>query len=56
MSLKQWVWGGLFVGSTVGGFVPMIWGESAFSFSSFVASSVGGILGIWAGYALSRRF
>ena len=56
MSLKQWVWLGLFVGSTVGGFVPLIWGESALSFASIIASSVGGLLGIWAGYKMSRRF
>ena len=56
MSLKQWVWGGVFVGSTVGGLVPLIWGESALSVSAIIGSFVGGILGIWAGYKLSRRY
>ena len=56
MSMKQWVWGGVFVGSTVGGLVPLLWGESAMSFASIIGSTVGGGLGIWAGYQLSRRF
>ena len=56
MSLKQWVWLGLFVGSTVGGLVPMIWGESAFSVSGFVGNLVGGIVGVWAGYESHKRF
>jgi hypothetical protein len=56
MSLKKWVWVGLFVGSTVGGFVPMIWGESAISMTAFVTSFLGGIAGIWAGYECHKRF
>jgi len=56
MSMKSWVWLGVFVGSTAGGFVPYIWGESAFSMTALFTSFLGGIIGIWAGYKLHQRF
>lgn len=37
------------VGSTIGGFVPELWGGSVMSISGFVCSFLGGIAGIWAG-------
>ena len=37
------------VGSTIGGFVPDLWGGSALSVSGVVCSLLGGIAGIWAG-------
>jgi hypothetical protein len=37
------------LGSTVGGFAPMLWGADAMSVSGFVCSLLGGIAGIWAG-------
>ncbi len=55
MTLKKWVWLGMLVGSSVGGFVPMIWGDSALSVSGFILSFVGGIGGIWAGYECHKR-
>lgn len=44
----------MFVGSIVGGYVPLIWGGSTFSFSSVLLAGVGGFTGIYAGYKLSR--
>jgi uncharacterized membrane protein YoaK (UPF0700 family) len=48
------IWLGMFVGSTIGGFVPMLWGAGALSFSSVFLSAAGGILGIWLGYRLGH--
>ena len=48
------IWLGMFVGSTIGGFVPMLWGAEALSLSAVFGSAIGGILGIWAGYRLGR--
>ncbi len=48
------IWLGLFVGSTVGGFVPLLWGDGAFSLSAVLTSAVGGIIGIWLGYRMTR--
>ena len=52
--LKTFVWIGLFVGSTVGGMVPELWGGSAFGGWSLVLSMLGGFAGIWGGYKLGR--
>ena len=54
MSGKKLVWLGFFIGSTVGGFVPSIWGGDMLSLSGFILSIVGGIAGIWAGYRLAK--
>ena len=40
---------GAFLGMTVGGFVPELWGAGAFSLSSIVFSLVGGCAGVWVG-------
>jgi len=51
---RKAIWFGMFVGSTIGGCVPMLWHASMFSFWPIVLSTAGGIAGIWAGYRLSR--
>jgi len=37
----------VFVGSTIGGIVPSIFGAGMFSGWGIIGSAVGGILGIW---------
>ena len=54
MSPKSLIWIGVFIGSTAGSFVPTLWGDYAFSFSSIIMSTVGGLLGIWGGFKLSK--
>jgi hypothetical protein len=51
---KKAIWFGMFVGSTIGGSVPMLWHAGMFSFSAIILSTVGGIAGIWATYRLGR--
>ena len=46
---KKFMWIGFFLGSTIGGLAPAIWGGDMLSLSSIVMSLVGGIAGIWAG-------
>jgi hypothetical protein len=41
------------VGSTVGSFVPELWGGSSLSLSSVVFACMGGVAGIWFGARLS---
>jgi|WetSurMetagenome_2_1015567.scaffolds.fasta_scaffold226639_2 hypothetical protein len=43
------------IGSYVGSCFPLIWGDSLLSISSLLFSAVGGIFGIWAGYAIAQR-
>lgn len=49
------VWGGMFVGSAIGGFLPTLWGDNSFfSFSGVVLTAVGGMAGIYIGFKLGR--
>ena len=52
--MKSMIWLGLFVGSTIGSLLPMLWGGDIFSLSSIIGSAVGGILGIWLGYKVGQ--
>jgi len=54
MDLRRLAWIGVFVGSTIGGFIPDLWGASVFSFSSIIFGGLGAIAGIWVAYRLSR--
>jgi len=51
---KALIMTGLVVGSTIGGYVPTLWGADFLSVSSVVMGMIGGFAGIWAGYRLSR--
>ena len=51
---RKLIWLGAIVGSTAGGFLPMLWHASAVSLASMGLSTVGGVAGIWFGYRLSR--
>ena len=48
------IWLGLFVGSTLGSYVPILWDESLFSLSSILCAMGGGFFGILAGYKISQ--
>jgi hypothetical protein len=41
------------VGSTLGGYLPVLWGSSSFSVTSLVFGALGGIAGVWVGVRLS---
>jgi outer membrane lipoprotein SlyB len=45
---------GAFLGSTIGGYIPVIWGGSMFSLISIFFGVVGGIAGIIIGYRISK--
>ena len=55
MNPKTLVWLGLGIGSTVGGYVPALWGGDVISFSGLFGSFIGGMVGIWAAYKLNQR-
>lgn len=46
---------GLFVGSTIGGLLPELFGASLLSWSGEIGSAVGGIAGIWLGYVIGKN-
>jgi hypothetical protein len=54
MTLRKLCWIGAFVGSGIGGYVPLLWGGSLLSLSSIVLGMVGGLAGIWVGYRIGQ--
>ena len=54
MNLKKLCYIGAFVGSSIGGYVPVLWGGSMFSVSGVLLSMVGGLAGIWVGYRIEQ--
>ncbi len=54
MSKKTLIWIGIFVGSTIGSFIPSLWGVDLLSLSSMFWSAMGAVAGIWAGYKLGN--
>lgn len=54
--MRSLIWLGVLIGSTIGGYIPSLWGADFFSFSGLLGSAVGGILGIWIAHKASTFF
>jgi len=54
MSSKSLIWIFMLIGSAIGGYIPVLWGDSFLSLSSVILTAVGGILGIWLGFKISN--
>jgi hypothetical protein len=54
MSSKRLIWAGMIVGSSVGSFLPMLWGDSFVSMTSVILTALGGFVGIYLGYKLGQ--
>lgn len=52
MSQKSLIWIGMFLGSTVGSFIPLLWGAGMLSMSSILLSGAGALFGVWLGWKL----
>jgi len=55
MSAKTAVMLGMIVGSSVGGYAPILIGISPLSFTSLFTSAIGGIIGIIIAYKLTNQ-
>jgi hypothetical protein len=55
MNTKPLVWIGLTLGSSIGSFIPSLWGATFLDFSSIFFSAVGSIVGIYIGFKLSEE-
>ena len=51
--MRSAIWIGILIGSTVGGFVPALWGGDLISYSGLLWSGVGAFAGLWIGYKMS---
>ncbi len=54
MSSKSIIYLFTIIGSTIGSYIPVLWGGSELSFSSVLLGAAGGIGGIWLGYRITR--
>lgn len=54
MNAKPLIMVCMLIGSTVGSYVPSLWGVGWLSFTSVLFSGIGGLVGIWVGFKLSR--
>lgn len=52
--MRHLIWIGVLVGSTLGGWIPTLWGAGAFSFTGIIGSTIGGLLGIYVGAKLAN--
>lgn len=53
MNLKSATWGGMAIGSMIGSFIPLLWGDTPFSLASVLCTAIGGIAGIVIGYNIA---
>ena len=56
MSRKTLIYIFMVVGSTIGGYIPMLWGDSLFSMTSIFLTALGGFSGIYIAFKLSQNF
>jgi hypothetical protein len=54
--MKALVMVGMILGSTAGSYVPVLWNGELLSMSSVLFGALGGLLGIWIGFEIARRF
>ncbi|MFH0937132.1 MAG: hypothetical protein V1808_02480 [Candidatus Daviesbacteria bacterium] len=54
MPTKFLIFLGMIIGSIIGGYIPLLFGASMFSYISVLTSGLGAILGIFIGYKLSQ--
>jgi uncharacterized membrane protein YeaQ/YmgE (transglycosylase-associated protein family) len=47
------IWVGILIGSTIGGFIPEMWGADLLSYSGVLFSGVGAIVGLLVAYNLA---
>lgn len=54
--MKTLVMTGMIIGSYGGGYLPVLWGDSFFSLTSVLTSTIGGFVGIYVGFKTAQRF
>lgn len=54
MSTKALYWIGIFLGSSIGGYLPALFGQDLFSGWSIFGSAVGAFLGLYIAYRIDQ--
>jgi len=52
MPSRPLLWFAILVGSTVGGFIPEMWGDGIFSYSSVLFSGIGALVGMYIAFKI----
>jgi hypothetical protein len=52
MRSRAFIWVAIFIGSTIGGAVPELWGGEMMSYTSLLLSGVGALIGLWVGVSM----
>jgi len=55
MSRKTLIYIFMIIGTTLGGYVPTLWGDTFFSLTSVILTAIGGFLGIYIGFKISQN-
>jgi hypothetical protein len=54
MDSKRLMWLFVFIGGTIGSYIPVLWGDNAFSFASILCGGIGSIIGIYVAFKLTH--
>lgn len=52
MPSRSLIWLAIFIGSTIGGAIPELWGAGILSYSSLLLSGVGALAGLWIAFKI----
>jgi hypothetical protein len=55
MSTKTIIWICVFLFSTIGGSIPLLFGQSFLSYASLFGNGIGGLIGVWIGYKVGAN-
>jgi hypothetical protein len=53
--MKSLIYLGIFVGGTIGSYIPTFFGQDMFSAASLIGTVVGSFAGLWAGYKIGSN-
>ena len=48
-NMRSAIWIGIFIGSTIGGLIPELWGDDMLSYSGVLFSGIGAFVALWLG-------
>jgi predicted MFS family arabinose efflux permease len=51
--MRSTVWIAIFIGSTIGGMIPQLWGAGMLSYWSVMLSGAGAFAGLWVAHRIS---
>jgi uncharacterized membrane protein YeaQ/YmgE (transglycosylase-associated protein family) len=51
---KRAIFFGMMAGSVLGGWLPSLWGAGGLTMSAMLFSTIGGLVGIWAGWKVAQ--